>query len=43
LYGQHSFRKGCDARHERVEAVAVARGLDGTISVSQIASFVPHA
>jgi hypothetical protein len=30
-------------KHEKVEGVAVARGLDGTISVSQIASFVPNA
>jgi hypothetical protein len=30
------------AKHEKVEGVAVARGLDGTISVSQIASFVPN-
>jgi hypothetical protein len=29
-------------KHEQVEGVAVARGLDGTISVSQIASFVPN-
>lgn len=28
--------------HETVEAVAAARGLDGTISVSPIASFVPN-
>ena len=30
-------------KRERVEGVAVARGLDGTISVSQIATFVPNA
>jgi glycosidase len=29
-------------KHEKVEGVAVARGLDGTISMSQIASFVPN-
>jgi hypothetical protein len=29
-------------RHEKVSGVAVARGLDGTIAMSQIASFVPH-
>jgi hypothetical protein len=29
-------------KHEKVEGVAVARGLDGTISTSQIASFVPN-
>jgi hypothetical protein len=29
-------------KHERVEGVAVARGLDGTISMSQIASFMPN-
>jgi glycosidase len=29
-------------KHEHVEGVAVARGLDGTISTSQIASFVPN-
>ena len=30
------------AKHERVEGIAVARGLDGTISGSQIATFVPN-
>jgi glycosidase len=29
-------------KHERVDGVAVARGSDGTISTSQIASFVPN-
>ena len=29
-------------KHERVDGVAVARGLDGTISMSQIASFTPN-
>ncbi|MFL5961554.1 MAG: alpha-amylase family glycosyl hydrolase [Gaiellaceae bacterium] len=29
-------------KHEALEGVAVARGLDGTISISQIASFVPN-
>jgi hypothetical protein len=29
-------------KREKVEGVAVARGLDGTISMSQIASFVPN-
>jgi glycosidase len=29
-------------KHERVEAVAVARGLDGSVSVSQIATFTPN-
>jgi glycosidase len=29
-------------QHEQIDAVAVARGLDGTISTSQIASFVPN-
>lgn len=29
-------------KHERVSGVAVARGFDGTISVSQIGSFVPN-
>jgi hypothetical protein len=29
-------------RHERVEGVAVARTFGGTVSVSQIATFVPH-
>jgi glycosidase len=29
-------------KHEKVEGVAVARGLDGTISVSKVASFVPN-
>ena len=28
-------------KHERVDGVAVARGLDGTISSSRLASFVP--
>jgi glycosidase len=30
-------------KHEKVEGVAVARGLDGTISTSHIASFVPNS
>jgi hypothetical protein len=30
------------ARHERIEAVAVARGLDGTVSVSQVATFTAN-
>jgi glycosidase len=29
-------------KHEKVDAVAVARGLGGTISLSQVASFVPN-
>jgi hypothetical protein len=29
-------------KHETVEGVAVARGLDGTIAMSQIASFMPN-
>ena len=29
-------------KHEKVEGVAVARGLDGTVSVSQIATFAPN-
>ena len=29
-------------KHERVDGVAVARGLDGTISSSRLASFVPN-
>ena len=29
-------------RHEQVEGVAVARGLDGRVSVSQLATFVPN-
>jgi hypothetical protein len=29
-------------KQEKVEGVAVARGLDGTISVSKVASFVPN-
>jgi glycosidase len=29
-------------KHEKVDAVAVARGLDGTIAMSQIASFMPN-
>jgi hypothetical protein len=29
-------------KHQQVAGVAVARGLDGTISMSNIASFVPN-
>jgi glycosidase len=29
-------------KHEKIEAIAVARGLGGTISLSKIASFVPN-
>jgi hypothetical protein len=30
-------------KHERIDAVAVARGLDGSVSVSQIATFTANA
>ena len=30
------------AKHEKIDAIAVARALDGTVSVSQIATFAPN-
>jgi hypothetical protein len=30
-------------KHEKVDGVAVARGVDGTVSVSRIATFAPNA
>ena len=31
------------AKHAKVDAVAVARGLDGSVSVSPVVTFTPHA